>query len=84
MPDRLMGIDYLIQTEENVRDQTIQEWGEELEKLTQTIELIFRLSHFLVEDVEIDSEDHAFHNIAYSAFIRLPYTLKSIRNLWFS
>ncbi len=44
--------------------------------------MLFKLSHFLNEDVEIESVDNNFQVLAYSSYLQLPYTLKSIHDLW--
>ncbi len=66
MPQRLMDLDYLIETENNVIHSTLNEWSVGGETLTEIINLLFKLSHFINEDYEIESDDNSFQIIAYS------------------
>ncbi|NQT24297.1 hypothetical protein HQ585_02975 [candidate division KSB1 bacterium] len=82
MTERLMDLEYLLNTEKQVKEVTLTEWGVGSGSLTKVINLFFSLSHFLNEDCEIESDDNAFQIIAYSSYLRLPYTLKTIQDLW--
>lgn len=79
---KLMSIEYLLETEDAVAEQTLGAYCELQEDLTTLIDLFFKLSHFLNEDVEIESVDNNFQILAYSTYLRLPYTLKTIHDLW--
>lgn len=84
MTESFMDLKYLLETEEEVKGITLTEWGVGYDSLTKLINLFFSLSHFLNEDYEIESNDNAFQIIAYSSYLRLPYTLKTIQNIWVS
>lgn len=77
-----MSIDYLLKTEESVVKQTLGEYGELEENFGRIIDLLFKLSHFLNEDVKIESDENSFQVLAYSSYLQFPYTLKSIHDLW--
>ena len=77
-----MSIGYLLTTEDSVVEQTLDCYGELQEDLTTLIDLFFKLSHFLNENVEIESVDNNFQVLAYSTYLQLPYTLKAIHDLW--
>jgi len=78
----LMSVGYLLKTEDAVIKQTLDEYGELQDDLVNIIDLLFKLSHFLNEDVEIESVDNNFQVLANSYYLQFPYTLKSIHDLW--
>jgi len=78
----LMSVGYLLKTEDSVVKQTLSEYGELQDDLVKTIDLLFKLSHFLNEDVEVESVDNNFQILANSSYLQFPYTLKSIHDLW--
>ena len=78
----LMSIDYLLTTEDFVVKQTLGEYGELQDDLVKIIDLLFKLSHFLNEDIGVESVDNNFQVLAYSSYLQIPYTLKSIHDLW--
>lgn len=82
MTDRLIDIDWIAKTSLEVHEQTLQKYGVGYNLLTEIIDIFFNLSHFLKESIDPETDKGAFINIAYSTYLRLPYTLYNIRNLW--
>lgn len=78
----LMSFGYLLKTEDFVVKQTLGEYGELQDDLIEIIDLLFKLSHFLNEDIGVESVDNNFQVLAYSSYLQIPYTLKSIHDLW--
>ncbi len=82
MNDKLIDINWIEKTQNQVYSETLHKWGKGHDILTELIDLFFYLSHFLNETTDLESDEGAFLNIANSTYLRLPYTLYNIRNLW--
>jgi len=82
MQNPFMSIEYLLHTEREVFNTTMVRSGELSADLTNLISILFKLSHFLNEDTEINSDDHWFQIVAYHTYLKAPYTLYTIHELW--
>ncbi len=77
-----MNVEYLLRSEKTTVDETLGSYADKQANLMLLINLFFKLSHFINEDVEIESIDNNFQVLAYSTYLQLPYTLKTIHDLW--
>ena len=82
MSTKLIDIDWIEETKSYVKEQTLHEYGKGYDIITDTIDIFFNLSHFLNESIDPETEEGVFSHIAYSTYLRLPYTLYSILNKW--
>lgn len=78
----LMSVDYLISTESDVKLETMSRWGRLNDELNSLISYLFNIQHFCNEGTNPEAEDSYFQTIAYSSYMRLPYTLHCAQNHW--
>lgn len=80
--DKFMSLDVLLQTEEETTSRTLNSCGKESIEFNNLINIFFRLSYHCKEQVAPDSDEHYFITLADFAYIRLPYSLRAICDLW--
>ena len=82
MTIKLMNLEYLLETEKRTLDDTLKIHGISEPFLNELVNLFFNLGHYLNEDYPIESDENHFHIFAYYTYIRMPYTIKSVGDLW--
>ena len=80
--DKFMSLDILLQSEKETTSDTLNRCNEESIEFSNLINIFFRLSYHCKEQVAPDSDDHYFITDAYFAYLRLPYSLRAIYDLW--
>ncbi len=80
--DNQMSLQHLRETEVKACADTIQQDAMGATTLTNLVNLFFHLSYHCTEPAVAGSPDHWFLSIANCTYIRLPYTLHCIQELW--
>lgn len=80
--DKSMSLEVLLQTEKQTTSYTLNVRGENSVEINNLINIFFRLSYHCWEDMQLDSDEHWFISRAKQIYIRLPYSLRAIYNLW--
>lgn len=80
--DNRMSVQHLRETEAQTCADTTEKDAKGATTLTNLINIFFRLSYHCAEPRVIDSDDDWFLSIAYLTYVRVPYTLHCIRELW--
>jgi hypothetical protein len=82
MNEKLMNLDYLIETEQETIEISLNTFGKAKSYLDTLVDLLFNLNHFIDEKVELETTDHFFQVFAFNTYARTPYSLKVIGDLW--
>lgn len=80
--DKSISLEILLQTEKQTTSNTLNVRGEDSVEINNLINIFFRLSYHCWEDMQLDSDEHWFISRANLIYIRLPYSLRTIYNLW--
>ena len=81
---RLFGLHTLPATETATRERTRVALAGADVTTVNAINLLYRFGYYLVEPVVIDSDEHWFSMLARGTYLRLPNSLKALRDLWWS
>ncbi len=80
--DNLMSLQELLRTEQKTELDTLKIRGGDSIEIDNLINIFFRLSYHCWEDVPLESDEHYLISVANLTYIRLPYTLRAIYDLW--
>ena len=80
--DNLISLDFLLHSEEQTVNNTLSFLGEDSTEFINLVNIFFRLSYHYKENITPDSDEHYFITDASSKYMRLPYSLHTIHDLW--
>ncbi len=80
--DNWMSLQHLRETEAKAYADTTHQDARGAATLTNLGNIFFRLSYHCAEPTVFNSPDHWFLSIAKCTYVRLPYTLHCIQELW--
>lgn len=80
--DNLISLDFLLHSEEQTAKNTLSFLGEDSTEFINLVNIFFRLSYNCKEVVIPDSDEHYFITEANLKYVRLPYNLHAIYDLW--
>lgn len=80
--DNLINLQYQKKCEDEVCRHTTQQDAKGLASLTNLINMFFRLSYCCNEPAVTSQYDQYFLHVAAFTYYRLPYTLRSVQQLW--
>ncbi len=80
--DNLISLNFLLHSEEQAAKDTLSFLKEDSTEFINLVNIFFRLSYHCKEDVTPDSDEHYFLTEANLKYLRLPYSLHAIYDLW--
>ena len=82
MGKRIMDFQFLLDSEIETKSVTSKYIPLAESTIENFINLFFKYHYFMKENYIDESDEHYFHSFAYYTYIRMPYNVRSIYQIW--